>query len=465
MGRFFYFGRMTPESASFRDPAGFVFWHEDRLFRYLSADYLPTYEAVKTAGLWEALQKEDLLIPFQEVTDAPKTLQNKLPAGGKVLAVKALPFFSYPEEWTFGQWKAAARCLLRVQRLALRFGFLLKDAPATNVSFWGAKPLFIDIPSFEAQAEREIWPAYGQFCRHFLAPLALMRYVGSEQGKLYGQLPDGFPLPMSARALPWSGKLQKGLFLHLFAHAKTLGKAKEAAPSAKNAKAGSLLRLTESLQDGVKSVNYHGKSNWADYYENDTESDYLSEKAAFVEGCLHEVKPKRVLDAGANTGVFSALAAKYADFVLALEADHDSAQQLFEQMRNSPGQEKIAPFWIDLTRPTPAGGWAYGERKSLWERVKADLVMALALVHHLRYAAGIPLRLLLPELVARAPYLLIEFVPPTDEKVERLRRGRPASLYADYTAENFERILNTVASCIHKKELKNGRVIYLWKRK
>src|SRR5262249_5621334 len=47
-------------------------------------------------------------------------------------------------------------------------------ARATSRRLATGLPCLIDRLSFDFAAEHGAWPAYGQFCRNFLAPLALM---------------------------------------------------------------------------------------------------------------------------------------------------------------------------------------------------------------------------------------------------------------------------------------------------
>ena len=53
---------------------------------------------------------------------------------------------------------------------------ILKDASVYNVQFINSKPVFIDTLSFDMYEEGMPWGAYGQFSRHFIAPLVLMKY-------------------------------------------------------------------------------------------------------------------------------------------------------------------------------------------------------------------------------------------------------------------------------------------------
>jgi hypothetical protein len=82
-------------------------------------------------------------------------------------------------------------------------------------------------------------------------------------------------------------------------------------------------------------------------------------------------------------------------------------------------------------------GWAESERDGLKQRGPADLILALALIHHLTITNGIPLERVAAYFATLAPKLIIEFVPKDDRKVEHLLAGRE-DIFTDYNREGFE---------------------------
>ena len=96
----------------------------------------------------------------------------------------------------------------------------------------------------------------------------------------------------------------------------------------------------------------------------------------------------------------------------------------------------ILPLVIDVANPSPSLGWAGVERKSLVERATADVVLALALVHHLAIAGNVPLPAVAAWLAQLAPEAIVEFVPKEDPMVEFLLAARE-DIFPDYTIEHF----------------------------
>ena len=93
-----------------------------------------------------------------------------------MLEHERVPFVSYPYEWTFSMLRDAALLQLELLRRALEEDLTMKDASSFNVQWRGARPVFIDVGSFERLREGEPWAGYRQFCMLYLNPLLLLAY-------------------------------------------------------------------------------------------------------------------------------------------------------------------------------------------------------------------------------------------------------------------------------------------------
>ena len=106
----------------------------------------------------------------------------------------------------------------------------LRDASAYNVQFDAGRPILIDSLSFEVAEPTEPWPAYRQFCEHFLAPLALIAHRDARCGLMLREFIDGIPLDLAARLLPGRTRLNLGLSAHVHLHAGAQRRAAKEAP-------------------------------------------------------------------------------------------------------------------------------------------------------------------------------------------------------------------------------------------
>lgn len=420
---------------SFRDPGGVVYrGHEGLILRQVNPPSLGDYQTLIDTGLYEVLSSAGLLVRHEE---AP--LEWRLDEAGQViLRPEKVPHISYPYEWCFSQLKDAALATLEIQIAALGKGMALKDASAYNIQFLGGKPVLIDTLSFEPYVEGEPWIAYGQFCRHFLAPLALMAHVDTRLALLLRDFIDGIPLDLASSLLPGKTKLNPGLAMHLHMHARSTSKMgdkkiEKRATVSKQA----LLGLLDSLQGTVRGLNWNPQgTEWGDYYSDTNYTEgAMSSKKTLVESLIGG--PMRMVwDFGANTGEFSQIAARYSETVVSWDIDPAAVEKHYRKLKQA-GPANIVPLLLDLANPSPRLGWANQERDSLLDRGPADLVLALALVHHLAIGNNVPLPDIASFLASSGEALVIEFVPKEDSQVQRLLANRE-DVFPNYRQDAFE---------------------------
>lgn len=422
-----------PDSASFRDPAGRVFVEDDRVIRRVDASYRLHYDAFHHAPVSRLLRDKGWLIDYREI-DPPE-------GAYRALESEKVPFVSYPYEWSFSQLRDAALLTLDIQALLLEHGFVLKDATPFNVQFYGSRPVFIDLLSFEVLEEGAPWAAYRQFCEAFLAPLLLMAHVDLGLGSLLQSHLEGVPLRLCSQLLPLTAKIRPLTFLHVVLHGR-LGASQEIAGDERRRERSigkpALQSITRQLRSIVERLRPRDRTSlWSSYYDahlNYTEEGFRH-KRRVLEGVLDATRPRTVWDLGCNTGVFSEVCADHGAYVVAFDSDPLCVEKLFTSLRRE-GVESILPLCLDLANPSAGVGWANRERKTVLERGSADLTLALGLVHHLRLTHNVPFELQ-AELFARCgSRLLVELVPAEDEMTRKLARHKQG-LLEGYTEEGF----------------------------
>ncbi|MDA8219172.1 MAG: hypothetical protein M0Z94_16325 [Dehalococcoidales bacterium] len=449
--------------SSFRDPSGFLFAEDGRLFRQVNHVYKDNYDLLLGSGLYHDLVDAGLLIPHEETDLA------EVDGAYKVLRPEVLPFVSYPYEWSFSQLKDAALTTLRIQKRALDFGMSLKDASVYNVQFRGGKPLLIDTLSFEQYREGEPWVAYRQFCQHFLAPLALMSRKDIRLNQLLRVYIDGVPLGLASRLLPLTTRASFSLLAHIHLHAGAERRFTSKPAIATNRKMDrrSFLALIDNLESAVRGLKWQPKgTQWADYYAstNYTEEATLHKRQLVAE-FLDRLTPapRSAWDLGANTGLFSRVAAEKGIFTVSLDVDPACVERNYLDCKKR-AETHILPLLIDLTNPSSSLGWASRERMSLVERGPADVALALALVHHLAIANNLPFAMIADFFASVCRFLIIEFVPKEDSQVQRLLSTRE-DIFPQYTQAHFElefgrRFRLLTAARVNQ----SARVLYLMER-
>lgn len=425
-------------AASFRDPSGFLFTRDGVLYRQVNQHYAEDYRLLMDSGLYAALVKAGLLVRHEEVPQLPAAPE----LAACVLQPERLPFISYPYEWCFGQLKDAALATLAIQKKALEKGMSLKDASAYNIQFRNARPLLIDTLSFERYVEGQPWTAYRQFCQHFLAPLALMAYRDVRLGQLLRLYMDGVPLDLASCLLPGRTRLNFGLLTHIHIHANAqrryADRQVQRQSVAQRVSKMALIGLVESLEASVRRLNWKaGGTEWGDYYDATNYSPAAFEdKRQTIAAWVEAIAPQTCWDLGANTGVFSRLASERKVFTVSFDIDPSAVEQNYRRCR-AEKTTHLLPLVMDLTNPSPSQGWDHSERDSLAGRGPADLVLALALVHHLAIANNVPLPRLAESLARLGKALIIEFVPKDDSQVQRLLASR-VDIFPDYTPAGLE---------------------------
>ena len=444
---------------TFRDPEGRLYQDGDRILREVYPQFVSpvlTWLRSPVAQRW-----------INERRMVASTVLSSEPGQPAILEHKRIFFPSYPWEWTPGQWIQAASLTLDLCEEALDGGFILKDATPLNILFSGPRPIFVDVLSFEARdPESPLWIAYAQFIRTFLLPLCAYVYLGWPLAATL-QRRDGFEPADLSPFLPafrrWRNPLRSLVTLPLLFEKRGVGGEKrpnvseEFAPFAIRRLLRSTRKLLRSLASSPRT------SRWSDY--TSTAAHYKSSdseaKQTFVRSALQRIKPAHVLDIGANTGVFSRIAAESGASVVAWDTDVQAADLNWKAaMRDGLA---ILPLVADFARPTPAVGWQNRESASLLDRArgKFDCVLMLGVLHHLLVTDQIPLAAILGQLREISNrWAIIEWIPKEDSQFDELCRGRQV-LHNHLTEQYFVQTLSERFGIRERHHLPNGRSLWL----
>lgn len=458
----------TP-TATFRDPAGSLSLEGDVAVRTIHPDARDEVMEFVTSPFCDRLQDRGDMIGI--------TIRNT-PAGLQLLH-PLVPVPTYPWEWTPSQWLAAAELTLSLCAEALDQGWVLKDATPLNILFVGPRPVLVDVLSFERwnpapkDYPSHIWLAYGQYVRTFLLPLLMNRLLSWPlELSLFKR--DGYEPAELYKALSWPQRLSPEAFwpITLAARLDAKNGNKSGARTVPQHKSPELAlhllkrTLSNLRKQTRRAMPNHAGSEWSNYTATLTHytEQESAQKLEWVRTTLGELKPAAVLDIGANTGVFSALAASLGAEVVALERDASAAESLYRMSRNS--RSSIQTIHADLARPTPAVGWRNHETSSLLHRLEAkfELVLMLAVIHHLILMEQIPVSAILDlarSLTSR--YLVLEWVPVTDPMYQSLMRGRD-SLYGSLSEADLLSACEGRFRTLRRQPLDNGRILFLFEK-
>lgn len=448
--------------ASFKDPAGFIFQANGTVYRQVNKAYAGTYDQLMSSGLYQSLVSKQQLIAHEEIAEN----LTGTPQWYKTLQPDTIPFISYPYEWSFEQLRDAARLTLRILRTAIDHGMVLKDATPFNIQFVKGRPIFIDTLSFDIYDPSKPWVAYRQFCQCFLFPLYLEHYLKTDVQKILSTYIEGIPVDVTARLLPWKSNLSLGVWLHVYLQ-NTVQRGRKEGSSHLQFQKKKLLDLITHLESILQRFPEERtyKTTWNNYYEDSILSQaYLQEKEKLFRQYCAGLTVQRALDIGANDGYFSKILAAEGVDVIATDVDGQCINRLYGEVRKKK-ITNLLPLILDISNPSPAVGFYNRERASFFERTNTDLVLALALVHHLVIGKNIPLPMLAAWLHDIAPHLIIEFVPKEDPKVQQMLSSRQ-DVFEDYTRTDFENYFLEYFNILAQNQVPGThRILYLMQKK
>jgi SAM-dependent methyltransferase len=452
------------EPGSFRDPESRVFYADEQVFRSLSKEGLEDFEALEASGLLE----DERLVRTERADGAPglEGLLAKETAG--VLRHELIPFVSYPYEWPFSMLKDAALVQLDLLLAALDHELVLKDSSPYNVQWRGVKPLFVDVGSFERLREGEPWIGYRQFCMLYLYPLLLQAVKDVPFHPWLRGAIDGITPSQMRNLASMRDRFRRGWLTNVFLHARLEQRYGDRGGEVKRdvKRAGFnkqiLVANVRKMKKLVERLDWSPPEGvWVAYGErNSYTDDDARRKDEFVAEVAGSREWPLVWDIGCNNGRYSRLAARGASTVLAVDADQGPVELLYRTLRDE-GDEKILPLTMNLADPSPGLGWRGVERKSLPERGKPDLVLALALIHHVAISANVPVKEFVDWLAGLGSSVVIEFPTREDPMVKKLLAPKRDGLHPDYELGFFESCLGEAFEVERSERLQSGtRVLY-----
>ena len=228
----------------------------------------------------------------------------------------------------------------------------------------------------------------------------------------------------------------------------------------------SFLGIIDSLTTTIDSLSWKPQNTeWADYYQNTNYSpDAFNRKKEIVERFMDNVKPGSVWDLGANDGSFSRIASEREIPTLSCDVDPSCVELNYREISQRK-EKNLLPILVDLNNPSPGLGWQNEERDSFVERGPADMILALALVHHLALSNNVPFERIAGFFASIGNSLIVEFVPKTDSQVQKMLMNR-IDIFDKYDVDHFEESFSHYFTIENKEHVvSSDRIIYLMKKR
>ena len=397
------------ESSSVVDPVGRVIHYDGRVLRGIRAPYVNDVTRMLAVAETERWFDHGL-VP----TWATSLSADEYPL---ILEHQRVPFVTLRGEWPAEALRQGALCYLRLSVALAASGYCLKDAHSWNVLFAGPQPLVTDVGSIRPLGELQ-WPSWiAEFEKYFLAPLWL--FAAGKAGL--------------ARALLREQVVGAGNWLFDHERNVLLGE-RRVRPGGDVFTPGAFERLAREVDD----LRFpHPGGEWSTYAQPEAQSARTEwrEKDRIVASVLDRLNFSTAIDLGANRGLHAFMCADRRASVLAADVDEICLDTLFRQSRSRTAD--VLPVYADLVWPIGSGG-AFGTIPSAHDRLRCDLVLALALVHHICVRRRFDPDAFVAAVAAfTRGAALVEFIPVEDWHVQQW--GLPP--LAGYELELFHRSL------------------------
>jgi len=410
------------EPSSIIDGAGQLFWWNDEVYRGIRPTSAQFYR-----DLFEQRNIETL---FERYLVPGEISSLEVDSFDLVLHHYRIPTVSYCMEWSSEMLRDAALLLCDLSRALYAKGLTLKDAHPWNVLFDMGKPIYVDWGSIIPLKQGQMWP-YREFQSWFILPLYLM---GAGKSHLARALMLDVRHPMSFKdvfcLLLRPGLVRRWLSYCLI-YKPQLMKHTEITPRFFD----SLRRLIEEIPTASETTA------WSNYYGLDRRYSFDApegwpDKVRNVVHCIRSLRPKTMLDLGCNRGWMSKLAAHHGIHVIAADLDEISINILYQFVKAE--NLSIIPLVLDFCALTPPHG-LFQSYASASTRLRSEMVLALALTHHLVFKQNLTFDIIANQLSCLTQkWLLVEFVPPDDVYVNEWMSDQ----YNWYHLEGFHRSLS-----------------------
>jgi len=432
------------DQTSYVDPNGRVFFWNGRVFRVINEDQKEFFEGLLSAHVFQQLIRDGSVVGTQI---SPLRLSD----GRILLEHEKIPFRTYCVEWPGEMLKQAALLTLDIAQALSGHDLTLQDAYPWNVYFKGTKPVFIDVGSIIRQDPRFVWKAYDQFARFFLYPLHLYALGrGRIVRRLLMDYFDGISDETFLDTISFSQKFFRPRTFFKTTLPYIVSKALDRVDSQWKKKCENLQkdakidrkkisgRFFDMLRKEIVSLKVKDENSyWRGYYDEkfsqrECGKDSLLHKEKVLTEILDKCRPGSLLDMGGNTGRFSVLAAKRGISVIATDKYENCVNQIYRAAKNEG--LNITPLVMDFINPTPSFGWCSKQFPSATSRIKCDMVLGLALIHHLVFKQWQDLPRIMETFAAFSnKWAVVEFIPVDDEFIRSCWEDR----FSFYTLDNL----------------------------
>jgi hypothetical protein len=422
--------RLNPDKVVFHplsyvDSYERVFWFEGNIYRAVTGERVALYEQLLSDGVIQDLARRKLLIDT-EATDL------ELDGFTLVLKHRTVPFVSYCYEWCGEMLKAAALFVLRLEEELQTYGLTLQDCHPWNVLFVGPTPVWVDLNALSPVRRGQPWACHEAFSAYFIRPLKIMAAGHERIARCLlqdGRLGGVQQCEAEAIVGSLSAKMIRSANLGATSLAKKIIPSRlrpsvrrvvqDLARPALSPSAWEPMSSVEKVAREIEKIRLvQPSTGWSSYDNSKGFPDFAltadwTDKHRSILQILAAKRPGSVLDIGSNRGWYSQLAARNGAQVVSVDRDEPSVTKLFFDVVKD--HLPILPLVMEFNTLNPATVSNYPPGIAPAARLRCDMVLALALTHHLVFTHDLKFEQIVHGLseVARK-WLVVEFVGRED---------------------------------------------------
>lgn len=395
-----------------------LFFYGDRVVRGVNSEYIEQVNDMMSGGMLDELITKKLFV---------KTWISDLKIEGFDLVIEHenIEFWNYPYEWSFSMLQDAANTVLDCNEVANKYGYELFDVHAFNVVFNMAQPVYVDFGSFIKVDTRngKAWTGFNNFYNSFYMPLYLYNKGFSDLSNsiyLYnGFFSDKDLFLLRHKYSTFLGSSIGDKLFKLHNGKRRLSAARYSRvidKYGKHNKIDLILKLKRTFQNLystnkarkiIKSVSKSRvDSYWKDYH-NDKKPSEDRRFLRITEVIKNNLKDgKSLIELASNQGKFANFVLENTQITKLIATDYDK-NALDHIYKRNQGREDVLPLLYDFVRPNNRSN-----TRIVSDRIEGDIVMALAVTHHLILTQDVGLSHIFNVLESiTSKYIIVEFMP------------------------------------------------------
>ncbi|MBP7653001.1 hypothetical protein KA977_06245 [Candidatus Dependentiae bacterium] len=461
---------------SLGDETGRVFIWENRVFRAIRNDSSERVKELFSCGLlYELISKK----MFPESTITEYEIENY----SLIIEHNKISFVTYPYEWSWSMLKDAASLIIEINIVCMKYGYQTKDCHSYNILFDGSRPKFVDLGSFVKRNNKDSgWNAYEQFLQYYYYPLKIwgngnMFIAKAVLSELY-EMPHYeywyykfpvirfFKVAKIRRIIELCFKLRK---ISVIARRENYN-TKKYAGFLKMAVLFDKLKILPfqkidfyKIQNKLAKLTNSkcGDTRWSAYhnaYKDSAGNIIPSERFKFVIDLISKYPVYSVVELACNQGILSILLSRLPQIkkIIATDYDANAVNVLYNFCCKNKNDyySKITPAVMNCFYPEIVGLCIRPEI-----RFKSDVVISLALTHHLILRQNIPIEYIFKTFALYTDkYIITEFMPLG--MYDGSERSKKVKLPEWYNIEWFRNAFKKYFNLVIEEKLEINRILF-----